>query len=108
MAFKRYHHGDELGPSEIFKKLMEPLSYATSVEPDIVIVPMLGFDNKLRRIGYGGGFYDRTLAGNRKVVKIGIAFEFMKVDCIPTDLNDIAMDYIVTETSIYKINECAD
>jgi 5-formyltetrahydrofolate cyclo-ligase len=65
LAFKRYHHGDELRPSEIFKKLMEPLSYATSIEPDIVIVPMLGFDNKLRRIGYGGGFYDRTLAGNR-------------------------------------------
>ena len=76
--------------------------------PDVVIVPMLGFDDQLRRIGYGGGFYDRTLAGNRKVVKIGVAFEFMKVDCVPTDINDVALDYVVTETNVYKKTQSTD
>ena len=56
---------------------------------------------KLHRIGYGGGFYDRTLAANPGVVKIGVAFEFMKVDCVPTDDYDILMDYIVTESNLY-------
>lgn len=87
---------------------MEPLESAVEVEPDIVILPLLGFDSKLCRIGYGGGFYDRTLAGNSKVIKIGVAFEFMKVDCIPTDNYDIALDYVVTETHIYKASKFAD
>lgn len=63
---------------------------------------MLGFDLKMHRIGYGGGFYDRTLFGNSKAVKIGVAFEFMKVACVPTDSNDIQLDYIVTEAALYQ------
>ena len=62
---------------------------------------MLGFDDKLRRIGYGGGFYDRTFENNPKILKIGVAFEFMKVDCIPTEPNDVDMDFIVTEEKVY-------
>jgi 5-formyltetrahydrofolate cyclo-ligase len=63
---------------------------------------MLGFDNRMRRIGYGGGFYDRTFENKPNILKIGVAFEFMKVDCIPIEPNDVDMDFIVTEEHVYK------
>ena len=44
--------------------------------PDIVIVPVLGFDKQCRRIGYGGGFYDRTLQHMERAIKIGVAYSF--------------------------------
>ena len=60
---------------------------------------MLGFDQQMNRIGYGGGFYDRTLTP--KMIKIGIAFEYAKMELIPTTELDIKMDFIVTEKQIY-------
>ena len=50
-------------PSKFFPKVMEP-DTDQQVEPEIVIVPLLGFDPECRRIGYGGGYYDRTLKAN--------------------------------------------
>ncbi|MEK7594176.1 MAG: 5-formyltetrahydrofolate cyclo-ligase [Patescibacteria group bacterium] len=68
---------------------------------DVVIIPMLGFDNQLHRIGYGGGYYDRLLAEHPKAQKIGVCFDNGKVEHIPNEPHDIAMDKIVTESAIY-------
>lgn len=65
-----------------------------------VIVPMLGFDRYLNRLGRGNGYYDRFLR-NHKLIKIGVGFECQKFDEIIHNENDIAMDYIVTEKGIY-------
>ena len=65
-----------------------------------IILPMLGFDRKGGRIGYGAGYYDRFLSKNRNLRKIGIAFACQEVDGLPVDENDIRMDCIITEDGI--------
>ena len=70
---------------------------------DIVFVPGLGFDKNGFRIGYGAGYYDRFLNGY-KGVKVGICFELQVVEHAFNDEHDIAMDYIITEKGIIKVN----
>lgn len=73
-------------------------------EPDFdaVIVPMLGFDKSLQRIGYGGGYYDRFLSAQPKALKIGVCFEEGKLENLPSEEHDVAMDLIVTEKDVYR------
>ena len=65
---------------------------------DLIICPVVAFDNMLNRLGYGGGFYDRYLRRLPSYVpKIGVAFEVQKVNDVPIDKNDLKLDDIVTE-----------
>jgi len=69
---------------------------------DVVIVPMLGFNPKtLHRIGYGGGYYDKFLAMQKKTRKIGICFEQGRLENIPAESHDLSLDQIITEAAIY-------
>ncbi len=77
----------------------EPVKEAP--EFDVVIVPMLGFDPKLRRVGYGGGYYDKFLAGQPQAKKIGVCFEACKVNRLPQEAHDIPLDMIITDVSTY-------
>ncbi|MEN6395767.1 MAG: 5-formyltetrahydrofolate cyclo-ligase [Methanoregula sp.] len=70
---------------------------AEAYDIDTIILPMLGFDRAGGRIGYGAGYYDRFLAKNPNLRKIGIAFACQEVERLPVDENDIRMDYIITE-----------
>jgi len=66
--------------------------------PDIVIAPLVGFDPGCYRLGYGGGFFDRTLAAlERKPLVIGVGFEAQRIDTIRPLAHDIPMDVIVTQ-----------
>jgi 5-formyltetrahydrofolate cyclo-ligase len=73
---------------------------ATGENVDTIILPMLGFDRTGGRMGYGAGYYDRFLAKNQNVRKIGIAFACQEYDNLPVDENDIPMDYSITEEGI--------
>jgi 5-formyltetrahydrofolate cyclo-ligase len=82
-----------------------PLDSAARVEPDILLVPMLAFDRQGYRLGYGGGYYDRTLAGlreNRSVIAIGIAYAGQEVAEVPHGSWDQPMDWIVTERGPFR------
>jgi A/G-specific adenine glycosylase len=69
---------------------------------DVVLIPMLGFDAGGFRLGYGSGYFDRTLGSlDPRPLTIGIAFEVLRVPTIFPQLHDIAMDYVVTEQAIY-------
>ncbi|HTY15281.1 MAG TPA: 5-formyltetrahydrofolate cyclo-ligase [Methanoregulaceae archaeon] len=68
----------------------------------VVIVPLIAFDRKGHRLGYGAGYYDRFLSGNPGLMKIGVAFSCQEVPETPADENDIAMDVIVTEHEIIR------
>jgi 5-formyltetrahydrofolate cyclo-ligase len=69
------------------------------VEPDILLVPLLAFDAQGRRLGYGGGFYDRTLAGLRarkRVVAVGLAYDEQRIDEVPHLDYDQRLDWVLT------------
>ena len=68
------------------------------VSPDILLAPLVGFDGRKYRLGYGGGYYDRTLAGLvTKPRVVGVGFELSRIPTIHPQSHDIPMDLIVTE-----------
>jgi len=73
------------------------------VTPDALIMPMLGFDQQGYRLGYGGGYFDRTLAALKpRPLAIGVAFEILRLDSVHPQPHDIAMDFVVTEAGVYQ------
>jgi 5-formyltetrahydrofolate cyclo-ligase len=73
-----------------------------SVRPDVLIVPLVGFDPACHRLGYGGAYYDRTLAAaDPAPMTIGVGFEFMRLASIDPLPHDVPMDAIVTETGVF-------
>jgi 5-formyltetrahydrofolate cyclo-ligase len=100
LSFSEWRQGGHLvaGPFGI----LQPRPDAVSVDPDIIFVPLAAFDRKLRRIGYGEGYYDRTLAALRQqrrvVVAVGIAFAAQEVAEIPAGEHDQGLDLVLTET----------
>ena len=77
----------------------EPVSNKVNY-PDILLVPIVAFDNHRNRIGYGGGFYDRyinKIKKKKKIMTIGLAYSFQRVKKIPVEKNDIKLDFIITE-----------
>ncbi len=100
LAFLRYRPGDALleGPMRV----LEPLPAATAVRPTIVVVPMLAFDDRGYRLGYGGGFYDRTLPTlGPGLTAIGLAFAAQRVPSLPHEANDVRLATIVTEAGVH-------
>lgn len=80
-------------------KTFNPVMQKNPLIPEVIFVPLVAFNAKCFRIGYGGGFYDKYLK-NKSILKIGIAFEAQKVD-FPPDEHDIQLSYIFTEKRIY-------
>jgi 5-formyltetrahydrofolate cyclo-ligase len=73
------------------------------IEPEVLIVPLLSFDARGSRLGYGGGFYDRTLEAlraKRPTLAVGFAFAAQEVDAVPTEDTDQRLDAVVTETGL--------
>ena len=75
------------------------------IYPDVLLVPLVAFDEKLNRLGYGGGFYDRLikkLSKKKKILKIGLALATQKIKKVPINNHDQKLDYIVTNKYIIK------
>ena len=85
----------------------EPVS-GIQIEPskiDVVFVPLLAFDNKGNRIGYGKGYYDRFLARCKpECIKIGLSFYEAEQDSFPMEATDIPLDYCVTPEQLYRFS----
>ena len=82
----------------------EPVS-SKILYPDILLVPLVAYDIKLNRLGYGGGFYDRYIEKIdkiKKVTKIGLAFSYQEINSVPINQYDKKLDYIITEKEIIK------
>lgn len=81
-----------------------PADSMPEVAPQVLIVPLVGFDAALNRLGYGGGFYDRTLAvlrAARPTVAIGLAWAAQQVPALPVEPTDQPLDAIVTDKEIF-------
>lgn len=87
--------------------IREPDHGAPEVVPAVLFVPLLAFDRRGHRLGYGAGYYDRTLAGLRAaggaVLAVGIGFAGQEVDAVPHGPYDQPLDWIVTERFSIKV-----
>jgi 5-formyltetrahydrofolate cyclo-ligase len=87
---------------------LAPSDLAPRAEPDLILMPLLGFDKAGTRLGYGGGYYDRTLATMKKKPKlVGLAFAAQEFDHIPRDGHDVPLDAIVTEAGMRQFGASA-
>lgn len=93
LTFARWRPGDALEPERF--GTVRPVGEA--LVPDLLFVPLLAFDAQCRRLGYGGGFYDRTLAGLPGRIAIGCAFAAQQVDCVVAGTHDMRLTAVATE-----------
>jgi len=101
LVFREWHPGVELALGKL--DIPYPRTGAELV-PDTVLLPMNGFDRQGYRLGYGGGFFDRTLESlnARKPLVIGVSYELAAIETIHPQSWDIPMDYVVTERGVYR------
>ncbi len=105
LLFRRWQAGDTLALSAAYA-IPEPGPQAPEVDPEFLLVPLAAFDRKGFRIGYGAGFYDRTLArlrACRRVTAIGYAFACQEVERVPAEAHDERVDLVVTEAETIRI-----
>ncbi len=98
LVFRRWRRDDALAAGRY--GIMQPHAGAARITPDVVLTPLLAFDATGYRLGYGAGYYDRTLRRLRmegNVTAIGICYAAQAVDDVPHDGGDERLDWIVTE-----------
>jgi 5-formyltetrahydrofolate cyclo-ligase len=100
LIFREWHPGVALAPGAL--DIPYPVS-SPQLTPDAVLLPMNGWDREGYRLGYGAGFFDRTLAAlAKKPLVVGISYELAKLDTIYPQSWDLPMDYVVTERGVYR------
>lgn len=104
LVFRAWREGDAMaaGPYGI----REPLDDAPEIAPHVLLVPLLAFDRAGYRLGYGGGFYDRSLAALRDrgtAMAVGVAWAAQEVAAVPHDERDQPLDWVVTEQEALRI-----
>ena len=106
MLFKKWSPNDKLRIGPLGN--LEPTNDKDIILPQIMIVPMLMFDRQLSRLGYGGGYYDKSIFNLKKHFKkekkffitIGITYSEQEIEKIPNENHDMNLDYVVTEKEI--------
>ena len=99
LEYHRIPDGEVLSPGAF--GIHEPLDHWPRVHPDLLLVPLLAFDARGHRLGYGGGFYDRTLA-LLNIPAIGIAYAGQEVASLPDEPHDRTLDMILTEQGLRR------
>lgn len=111
MVFKKWFKKEKLQKSHI--GTYEPLLTNKTIFPQIIVVPMLTFDRKLNRLGYGAGYYDKSISTlkryfdkkQKNFITIGLAYSEQETKTIPNESHDQRLDFIVTEKEILsKVN----
>ena len=85
--------------------ILEPEVTNEIIFPKIVLVPLLAFNESGFRLGYGGGFYDKYFSSQEEkdIIKVGLGFSFQKANEIPIESHDQKLDWILTESYLYKV-----
>ena len=103
LTFKGWSPGDRLVEGAF--GISEPEPSMAEVKPSLILVPLLAFDETGHRLGYGGGYYDRTLEALRQhhpVIAVGLAYEAQRVRKLPYGRHDMALDWVITEERAYR------
>ena len=107
MSFKLWPIKDPLYVSKF--GILEPKNIKKEIVPDLIMVPLVAYDSQFNRIGYGKGYYDRSLVKIKKIKKkaicLGVAYSFQKYPQIPVNKHDFKLDYIFTERGIISSNK---
>jgi len=101
LSMRAWKFGDPLVPGQW--GIREPAPEAKEIDPDILLVPFAAFDRHGYRVGYGAGYYDRTIAGlkaRKKIVTIGFGLEAQEVDACPVEAHDEKLDFLMTEKGL--------
>jgi 5-formyltetrahydrofolate cyclo-ligase len=107
LSFRPWRESDDLWLNR--HGVHEPLAHLPTIEPQVLLVPMLAFDASGVRLGYGRGYYDHALAELRahdqspsRTIAIGVAYAGQEVAKLPSDEHDERLDWVVTERELRK------
>jgi 5-formyltetrahydrofolate cyclo-ligase len=106
LTFRLWRPGDDLVSGRF--GLREPAPGAPERVPRILFAPLLGFDGQGGRLGFGGGYYDATLARLRRektVTAGGLAFSLQRVEAIPHEKHDEKLDFVITEAALFRFSQ---
>ena len=95
MTFKRWQPGNALSMAAF--GFQQPLDDAPDIIPDLIIVPLVGFDRMINRLGQGAGHYDRAFPKYPSALRIGLAWSCQELATVPTDSWDVPLDAVLTE-----------
>ena len=110
LTFRSWRPHDRLMLCPLFPKtlrLMQPLPENTILVPDYLLIPILGFDRAGYRLGYGGGYYDRTLFSmreNKKTMAIGLGYACQEIEHLPKEPHDQLLDWVITERGMWRLS----
>lgn len=103
LEFKKWAPGEQIEMSAF--KVFQPSKESINVTPDVMLIPMLAFDDQGHRLGYGKGHFDRALTSlhsYHRVITIGVAFSLQHLNHLPSEPHDVSLNFIVTEKSIHR------
>ncbi len=103
LVFRKWLPGEPLVRGSM--DIERPPESSPEVEPDVLLVPLLAFDRAGYRLGYGGGFYDRTLAklrAKKNIIAIGMAYAAQEAEHVPHAAHDQPLDFVMTEKGIFQ------
>lgn len=95
LVFRRWTPGDPLEFD--LAGCPAPLDLAATVDPDLIVTPLLAFDRHGGRLGQGGGYYDRTFAARPDVARVGLAYAGQAVETLTLELHDLPLHGVLTE-----------
>lgn len=101
LRFARWRPGDALAPGRF--GTLQPMG--EELAPDVLLVPLLAFDDSGNRLGYGGGYYDRTLAALPGRLAVGCAFAAQRMAYVPVEATDIRLDAVATECGVLILKD---
>jgi len=84
--------------------IQQPTVASAELTPEILLIPLAAFDRTGHRIGYGAGYYDRSieaLRGGNRTIAVGLAFAVQEIDAVPALPHDAVLDYVLTETQTF-------
>ena len=106
LGFREWRAGDELLPGAF--GVREPADDARVLTPDIVVAPLLAFDVAGNRLGYGGGYYDRTLRDLRAggaIIAVGVGYDEQEISSVPGHTGDEILDMIITDRRTLRVGK---
>ncbi len=104
LTFRAWKMGDAMRPNAGAFGIPEPLAEAPAVTPALVLVPLLAFDAAGHRLGYGGGYYDRTLSLLKNTRAVAVAYAGQEVAALPREAHDHPLDAVITEAGLRRFH----